>query len=282
MRFNWIVATLVALVFAVHDVRAAEKLDGRYVGIEEAKGAVIEIHPDPEGYTGTFFDRHGQSQEFLADAIGEGAAAVLDMDGRTVLLRMTPHEHGAQVTLVPIDKTGKLLAGSATILAFLREGAKIPPPPEGLAEPPPENCTRIAAYSFMVSYEFWEPRDVMNGYSCLPERAQTILTFFPAVRLDIIWRICQSPRDRTALAKALRRSSVSCKSVLAGFASMKNRGRVTAFQQEVRNERKSLIMSIRCAEGYPETKVNCRAAANLLSAKAAEARTPAMVLQNYR
>jgi len=124
---------------------------------------VIEIARDPEGYTGTFYDRRGASQEFLADAIGEGAAAVLDMDGRTVVMRMMPHRDGAQVTLVPIDATGKLLTGSATILGFLREGTRLPRVPEGFSKAPPDTCTRVAAYSFMVSYSLWEPAGVMNA-----------------------------------------------------------------------------------------------------------------------
>lgn len=282
MRFFLVFAALVALSLTAPGARAADKLEGRYIGIEDADGAAIEIAPDPDGYTGTFYDRHGGSQEFLADAIGEGAAAILDMDGRTVLMRMMPHPNGAQVTLVPVDATGKLLTGSATILGFLREGSKLPRIPKGFTKAPPDNCTRVAAYSFTVSYSLWEPNGVMNGYRCLPERAQTLLIFFPAVRLDIIWRICQAPGNSSTLARALRKSSVSCEDVLAGVASMKDRGRFAAFQEEVRHERDSLILSIRCAEGYPESRANCQAASRNLSAKAAEARTPAMVLQQYR
>lgn len=282
MRFHSLVAALVAFFLAASDARAVDKLEGRYVGIEDAEGAVIEIEPDPEGYTGTFYDRHGTSQEFLADAIGKGAAAVLDMDGRTVVMRMMPHPNGAQVTLVPVDETGKLLTGSATILGFLREGSRLPRIPDGFTKAPPDTCTRIAAYSFMASYALWEPKGVLNGFRCLPERTRTLLIFFPAVRLDIIARICQATGSGATLARALRKSSVSCDGVTSGVAAMKGNGRYGSFQEAVKRERDSLILSIRCAEGYPETRENCRAASRQLSRNAAEARTPAMVLQQFR
>ena len=89
---------------------AAEELSGFYYGVEDATGASIEIRPDQEGFQGTFFDARGNSQAFEADRAGDIAEAVLDMDGRTVLMRMVPLPYGAEVTIIPFDEEGNLVA----------------------------------------------------------------------------------------------------------------------------------------------------------------------------
>ena len=281
MRIICVFAVFAAALLGF-DAVANELRDGRYVGVEEARGAAIDIRRDPDGYLGTFFDNKGNSQDFEADAIGNGAAAVLDINGRAMIMRMTPIKEGAQVTLVPIDEKGTMLANEAIVLGFLREGARLPEAPKGYSDAPAANCTRVAAYTFMVSYQYWEPAGVMNGFRCLPDRAKTILGFFPAVQLDIVWKICQAPGSRDVLGQALRNSGLSCDGVLKGMSSVQSRGRFDAFHGEVKKERDSLIMSIRCAEGYPETRSNCERAARKLSDNAAAARTPATVLQRYR
>ncbi|MEM7190905.1 MAG: hypothetical protein AAF439_14945, partial [Pseudomonadota bacterium] len=75
---------------------AADQLNGRYYGIDDAAGASVSIAPDADGFSGVFFDPLGNSQEFKADAVDDAAEAVLDMDQRTILLRMAPLPYGAQ------------------------------------------------------------------------------------------------------------------------------------------------------------------------------------------
>lgn len=282
MRAFWFLVAIATLLLSGLSARAADKLDGRYLGIDDAKGASIEITADEEGYTGTFFDKHGNKQEFEADAIDNVATAVLDMDGRTVLLRMVPLPYGAQVTLVPFDAEGRLVTSSSLLLAFVREGVRLPKMPKGFTVAPRSNCTRVAAFSFLVSYEFWDPAGVRDGYRCLPERARTLMQMFPAVRVDVIWKICLSSNNRSVLARALRGTSVSCGQVLDAVATMQRNGRFAAYKKEVELERDSLAMSIRCADGYPETRGNCERAARFLAKKAQELTGPAEVLKRFR
>lgn len=282
MRAFWFLVAFAALFLTGLSARAADKLDGRYVGIDDATGASIEITADEEGYTGTFFDKHGNSQEFEADDIDNAAAAVLDMDGRAVLLRMVPLPYGAQVTLVPFDAEGRLVRSSTLLLAFVREGVRLPKMPKGFTVAPRSNCTRVAAFSFLVSYEFWNPDGVRDGYKCLPERARTLMQMFPAVRLDVIWKICLSSNNREALARALRGTAVSCDQVRKSIDGMQRSGRFEAYKKEVKRERDSLAMSIRCAEGYPETRGNCERAAKFLAQKAQELTGPAEVMKRFR
>ena len=69
------------LWFAPWVATATEVLNGRYIGVQDAAGASILISPDAEGFSGTFFDPFGRSQDFDADKVGDTAEAVLDMDG---------------------------------------------------------------------------------------------------------------------------------------------------------------------------------------------------------
>ena len=93
-----------ALLLCAASTAKAEDLVGRYLGVEDAAGAQIDIRPDSEGFVGTFYDAAGQSQQFEADRDGDTAEAVLDMDNRTVLLRMAPLPYGAEVAFLNLAK----------------------------------------------------------------------------------------------------------------------------------------------------------------------------------
>ena len=108
------------------------------------------------------------------------------------------------------------------------------------------------------------------------------MQMFPAVRLDVIWKICLSSNNREALARALRGTAVSCDQVRKSIDGMQRSGRFEAYKKEVKRERDSLAMSIRCAEGYPETRGNCERAAKFLAQKAQELTGPAEVMKRFR
>jgi hypothetical protein len=154
--------------------------------------------------------------------------------------------------------------------------------PQDFLPAPRANCQRVAAYSFMVSYEFWEPAGVMNGYLCLPERARTLMRFFPALQLDVVWKICLAPGNEGALSRALRQTGLACPEVIDGIANIQRTGQFERYKAEVKGERETMTLSMRCAEGYPETKANCERAARLMKEAAISLRTPTMVLQSYR
>lgn len=282
IRFLAILAVVTAWLSVAVPGLAADKLKGRYFGIDEAAGAAFTIAPDAEGYKGTFFDPQGKSQKFLADASGDAAEAVLDMDKRTVLMRIAPLPYGAQVTLVPYGKNGNLLMSASRTLAFLRQGMKLPNMPATFVPAPPAGCKRIASHSFLVSYQFWPPGGVVNGYTCLPERARTLMRMFPAVHLDVIWKLCLARGAKRALAEALRGAGVTCKAVRRIIADAQRRGRFARYKAEVEKERQTFKLSVRCADGYLESKSSCDRAARDLARAAASLRTPAMVLRRYR
>lgn len=261
---------------------AQEMLNGRYFGVDDASGATIDISPDSEGYRGVFYDPHGASQPFEADRIDDSAEAVLDMDGRTVLLRMAPLPYGAQVSLVPFDQNGNLVLRDSRSLGFVREGIRLPEKPLDFMAAPRTPGQRIAGNAFLASYQFWDPTGVLNGYLGLPDRFRTLMRMFPAVQLDVIWKICLAPGANQGLAIALRGQDVSCPEVIDGIAAAQRTNRFDTYKAEVESERRSLHMSVRCADGYVESKADCDAAARRLSQHAVSMRTASMVLREIR
>lgn len=283
MRFLSMLCVVVLWLLGTGAALAADKLNGRYFGIDDATGASITIRPSGSGYTGTFSDAQGNSESFKAEAIDDVAETDLLMDRRVVLVRMSPLPYGIQVTIVPYkDADGALDIDASRSAFFLREGVKAPKAPADFVAAPRAGCQRVAAYSFMVSYEFWPPAGVMNGYLCLPERARTLMRFFPAIKLDVVWKVCLAPDNRAALSRALRGTGLDCKTVIAALAGIQRRNQFDRYKQEVAVERKVMTMAMRCGEGYPETKQNCDWAAREMSKAALSLRTPSDVLRNYR
>jgi hypothetical protein len=260
----------------------AEGLSGFYYGVEDAAGASIEIQPDSKGFRGIFFDARGKSQKFKADRAGDIAEAVLDMDGRTVLMRMVPLPYGAEVAIIPFDKAGHLMIATGRILNFVRTGLNLPQPGADFVGAPRDDSGRITANSFLASYEFWPPTGVRNGYLSLPERFRTVMRLFPAVQLDLIWKLCLAPGADRALAIALRGQGVACAGVIEGIAESQRSGTFVDYKVEVAQQKATLRMTVRCADFYPESKQNCDRAARELGAQAITLDTAGTVLARYR
>lgn len=283
MRSTMVLAAVCLLwLFMPVFATAADRLEGRYIGVQDAAGAVIDIGPDAEGFRGTFFDPFGRSQEFEADRIGDTAEAVLDMDGRTVLLRLAPLPFGAEVAVIPFVGDGRLDVSSARVMNFVREGMQLPDLPSDFVAAPRSAVGRIAGNSFLQSYQFWEPSGVANGYLALPDRFRTLMRMFPSVQLDVIWKLCLAPGADAALGLALRGQGVNCPQVLNGIAQTQRSNAFTRYKDAVEEERRSLRMSVRCADGYVESKAGCEEAARVLSTKAISMRTAGMVLRELR
>lgn len=260
----------------------ADELSGHYYGVDDASGASIEITPDAEGFVGTFFDAHGNSQEFKADRNGDAAEAVLDMDGRTVLMRAVPLPYGAEVTLVPFDEAGNLVMQAGRRLSFVRTELTLPQPGPDFIRAPRDGRGRVTGNGFLASYEFWDPTGVRNGYQSLAERSRTLIRLFPAVQLDVIWKLCLAPRADRALATALRGQGVTCPEVIEGIAASQRSGAFERYKAEVAAEKAILRQVVRCAEGYPESKQTCDGAARDLARQAIALDTAATVLARYR
>ena len=261
---------------------AADALNGSYFGIDDAQGASITIAPDSGGYSGVFFDAAGNSQDFKADRAEDIAEAVLDMDGRTILMRMVPLPYGAEVAIIPFDDQGRLVLEASRLLNFVRQGVSLPNAPKDFSEPPRRAGETVAANAFLASYQFWDPVGVVNGYLGLPERFRPLMRMFPAVQLDVIWKLCLAPSADRALASALRGQGVDCPGVLQTIVAAQRSDLFDRYKAEVEEERQTLRLVVRCADGYVESKEACDAASQRLSEAAVSLRTAAGVLARYR
>ncbi len=277
-----LVVAFLACVLAPIASLAADTLDGTYLGVDDAAGAKIRIAPDSEGYSGTFFDASGHSQSFRADRVEDAAEAVLDMDGQTVLMRIAPLPFGAQVSIVPFRADGTMAMEYSRALGFVRQGVKLPEKPDAFLPAPSTPGQPVAANAFLESYQFWDPTGVAIGYLGIPERYRTLMRMFPAVQLDVIWKLCLAPQADQALAKALRGQGVACKEVVAGIAKAQRTNRFDDYKAEVDAERQALQQSIQCADGYVASKRTCDEASRRLAQAAVSLRTAGMVLSKYR
>lgn len=281
--FLTLLSLLVALVALPGPPAMAEDvLDGTFLGVKEADGARIRISPDADGFSGVFFDAVGRRQSFEADRVGVLAEAVLDMGGETVLMRLEAKPYGADVALIPFDAGGNLVFQQSRFLTFLREGLELPKPPPDYTDPPLDPNARIAANSFLASYAFWSADGVLAGYLALPPRFQTLMALFPAIQLDVVFKLCQAQNADQALAKALKGQGVSCTEVTAGMAEAQRTGSFAKFKGEVASERQTLRTTVRCADGYVVTKRECDRASAAVGRQAVSLETAATVLRRYR
>ena len=260
----------------------ADELGSHLYGVDDAQGASVLLEPTEEGFAGTYFDPAGNSQEFTAQRIGESAETVLQLSGGPALMRISPLPYGAEITFVPLDADGNLLLQYGRKLSFVRSDLNLPKPGPDFVPAPRVDNVRIAANGFLASYEFWDPTGVRNGYLSLPPRFRTLLRLFPAVQLDVIWKLCLAPAADEALAIALRGQGVTCPEVLKTMADAQRSGRFMLYKAEVGKQKEVLRMNVRCADGFPESKQNCDRAAKDLSAQAVALETAATVLNRYR
>ena len=278
---KWLLA-LAAWLAWLGVAAAQDALDGRYFGIDEADGLLLEISADDEGFSGSLTDPLGAVQSFMADDVGGSAETVVDLNGQPAFLRITPVPVGVSVAWTPIDPTGAMLAGETRILAFLREGTVLPDLPEFYVNPPTRPGALVSGNAFLLSYEFWPPDGVVRGFDALPEKYRSLMRMFPLVQLDVIWKLCLSGTGGSAQARALRGQGLTCAEVSAQFAEMQRDDRFGRFKSDLTVEKDVFVTVVRCADAYPMTKQQCDTASQQLAARAVSMETAATALARYR
>jgi len=276
------VALAALWMICVHGLAMGQTLDGRFLGLGTANGAELVLDAGAEIVAGTIVDPGGRSQAFEANRSGEIAEAVIDLADKPAVLRLRPVPSGLEATLIPIGSDGRIDVRETQILAFRREGLEMPPIPEDFTPPPGPEQSRIAANSFLASYEFWSPSGVRAGYLALSARHRRMIKLFPAVQLDVIWKLCQAEAADDALALALRDQPLGCSDVLATLSAAQADGRFNAYKTDVRAAAETLRITIRCADNYVMPAGTCAENAKALAAAAVSLETTASVLARYR
>ncbi|MEM7500245.1 MAG: hypothetical protein AAF371_19970 [Pseudomonadota bacterium] len=261
---------------------AAGPLEGRFYGIDRAAGAQLSVSRGETGFEGTITDGAGASRGFSLQAESGGAAGMMRMDGRQVLMRLDPVEIGVEAVIVPVADGGKLLADQSQIFVFVRRDIELPDPPEGFISPPPPGQKRVSASGFLASYQFWSPESVRDGYAKLATRHRTLIRLFPAVQLDVIWKLCFAADATAELGTATRGQGVSCGEVREVISRAQAQGRFDDYKDEVNRQAEILIQAVRCGDNFVESKRTCDQAAIEVSRMATSLETAANVLERYR
>ncbi|MEL7138071.1 MAG: hypothetical protein AAFP67_03430 [Pseudomonadota bacterium] len=261
---------------------AAGPLEGRFYGIDGADGAELRVSRGDGAFAATIRDGDGGSRDFSLTPEGGGAAGMLRMDGRQVLMRLDPVEFGVEALIVPVAEGGKLITEQSQVFVFVRSDIDLPEMPEGFIAPPPPSQRVVPAYSFLSSYQFWSPAAVRDGYARLPTRHRTLIRLFPAVQLDVIWKLCLAEGAEVELGTATRGQGVSCDEVREVISRAQSEGRFGDYKAEVTEQSDTLITAVRCGDNFVESKRTCDEAAVNVSRMATSLETAANVLDRYR
>lgn len=273
-------AALLLMLPAAPAAARAERLQGDYIGLAEAEGMRITLRAAGEGYSGTFVDSNGVTAPIDARIVGNAAEAILQFPARTVKLRMFREAIGLRVVAIPFDAAGQPQVELANALVFVPPGTRIPEIPVGYQEPA-FKVRVVDPDTFLISYEFWPPEGVAFGWESLEARYRPLISLFPTVLADILWKLCSSSYQPAALGEALRGQGVTCEEVVSRLDRIQSRGKFEAWKAAVHREKAIVLDAARCARGYTMLKSVCEPAARRVSEAATALVTVDAVLKKF-
>lgn len=278
-------AVLLLGVFAVFSAvppaqAQAERMAGRFVGIAEAQGMVLDLSVNRGRLVGQFTDSNGVTAQVDAQLLGNAAEAVLTFPSRRVKVRLFPESVGLRMIAIPLDEAGQPVQDQINALVFVPPGTRIPDLPDGYT-PPSYRVRVVDPDTFLLSYAFWPPEAVAFGYESVEARYRPMFALFPFVQGDVLWKLCASTYQPAALGEALRGQGVTCRTVLEAFDRMQAEGRFAAWKAEVAKEQAVLMRAVRCARGYIVKPEVCQPAARAIADRAVSLNTVASVLRRF-
>ncbi|MEO0682095.1 MAG: hypothetical protein AAF192_16950 [Pseudomonadota bacterium] len=257
------------------------ELAGTYKGLGSARGMELRINEGtrPGGF---FRDSNGTEAEIGGGWRDGGLEFLLNFPGRPVFARAVPVTLGLQLTVVPFGADGAPDGAEARILAFVREGVRVPEQPPLYQPAPVRDDGESDPDVFLASYQFWEPDGVVNGFSNIGARYRTILRMFPQVHADVLWKLCQSARRQDLVAEALRGQGARCADILETVDRLQRSGRFTAWKQAVEQQIAELIVPVQCARGYVVREAICAPASRRIADAAVSLETVGSALARWR
>ena len=258
----------------------ADRMAGRFIGIAEAQGMVLELRQQGGKLVGMFTDSNGLTAEVDAAVLGNAAEAVLAFPARKVRVRLFPESVGLRMIAIPLDEAGEPVPDQINALVFVPPGTRIPTLPEGYT-PPTYRVRVVDPDTFLISYAFWPPEAVAFGYESVEARYRPMFALFPYVQGDVLWKLCASTYKPGVLGEALRGQGVTCDTVLAAFERIQAAGRFDAWKAEVEKEKAVLMRAVRCARGFIVRPEICQPAAKAISDRAVSLNTVSAVLRRF-
>ncbi|MEM9048395.1 MAG: hypothetical protein AAGC92_06715 [Pseudomonadota bacterium] len=257
-----------------------ERMQGRFLGVAEAQGMQLELAMRGDRLVGTFFDSNGVTTEIDATPTGSAAEAVLIFPQRQVKVRLFAESVGLRMVAIPLDEDGLPIIQQTNALIFLPPGIRMPEPPRGY-QPPTYRVRVVDPDTFLISYPFWPPEAVAFGYESVETRFRPMISLYPTVLMDVLWKMCSSSYKPSALGEALRGQGVSCDQVVAKVDQLQGNGRFESWKAAVEDEKTGLITAMQCARGYVRREDICRPAARETADRAVSLQTVASILNRF-
>jgi len=282
---NRLKPVIIAFVFLVGgafsaSLASAQQLSGRYDGIDNARGLTLTLSEAGGQVTGRIQAPDGSGENLSGRSVNGRFESVLTFQGRPGRARLTSKPVGISVVWSPLDASGSPAVGQEVLFVFRRGELTLPQRSAAFRPPPVEVGRNPNPLHFLNSYDFWEPEDVARVYPALRSRFRVLMEFHPALRVDIIWKLCQSEVASDALGSILRGTGVTCARVVQKITGSQSNGQFNTYKALVHRDRDAALYSIECAVGIhtPET---CAATAQLTQAAAVSTETVATVLQKF-
>lgn len=226
------------------------EMKGVYEGVGPSNGMRIVIDDVDRKPGGTFRDSNGKTADIGGGWKAGGLEAILVFPGRPVFVRITPEALGISMTVLPFDQEGNPDPSQARILGFLKEGLDHPEQPALYQDPPPRSDQETDADVFLVSYQFWPPVGVANGFAQIGNKYRTLIRLFPMLHADVLWKMCQTSVRQDLVAEALRGQGATCGTITAAVDGSMRNGRFAEWKADVKKDIDALFTPIQCARGY--------------------------------
>lgn len=290
-KFQWgliapraLLLSLLTMVMAASEAGVAhaqiERMQGRFLGVAEAQGMQLDLSVRGNRLVGTFYDSNGITTEIDAAVTGTSAEGMLVFPARRVKVRLFPESIGLRMVAIPLDEEGQPIIQQTNALIFLPPGTRLPEPPRGY-QPPTYRVRVVDPDTFLISYPFWPPEAVAFGYESVETRFRPMISLYPTVLMDILWKMCSSSYKPAALGEALRGQGVSCNQVVSKVDQLQRNGRFESWKAAVEDEKTGLITAMQCARGYVRRDDICRPAARETADRAVSLQTVASILNRF-
>ncbi len=283
-----VLSTLVAL--GASGARAdAPGLSGAYIGVDDAAGMRLTLTERTAegdvaaGFDGALVDASGGRAEFQAFLSGRGgrdAETRVQLGDRSLFLRFSPRPIGLIAVSIPVTDEGVLVLERTQSLPFVREGVALPERPEMFASAPQDPNGVTDPLLFLLSYEFWTPVEVGNGYASLEDRWRTLIRLYAEVHTDVLWKLCSAGRTPPGRTEALEGQNITCEGVVDKVAALQRSGRFGAYKAGLAEQKARLIDAVKCARGQL-LKSDCERANAWTNRAALSLDTAATVLARY-
>ncbi len=271
-------ALCLLLLMVSGTVAAQDRLNGTYLGLDDAQGLSVQLQDNGRSVTGRVSAPDGSGQAISGDIEGGSAFSKLIFRGQHGIARFTPKGLGLSMIWSPTDQNGNRTGGADVVFAFRRQSLELPAQPAGFVPAPPPGTRRFEPGSFLRSYEFWEPNAVAEIYDVIDEQYRAIIRLFPAVQTDLIWKLCQSTSVPSELGEALRGEGVTCAQVDNKIKASQATGGFNRFKRRVHTEKVDALLAVECARGIHNAPV-CVDAARRTQRAATALETVATVIK---